>query len=361
MKKEKPSILLIGYDEHLCLSLLYCLRNEKLNIHLLTHNKKSVCKYSRFLDEIFYYDSYDQLPEAIAKVAAKIKLDLIMPYDELESLYVSKYAKELEKIAPVVPLTEPEIYEKAINKNDLNAYLVAKGLEAMPKSITLSKSSTIKDLKGLTFPILIKPSRGSFGRGIVSLSTQPELESYFDSIREAGQDLTGFAAQEFVVGSDITCNIFAIDGKIEDYTVQESPVKGLNNYAKNDDLTFRDDESVYQLVAQVAEALNWNGVACFDLRRDAASGKIYLLEINGRFWGSVSSSLDRANVNFPLIMITHSLLNQKPKYVKKEAIQISAHQLIKELKSLHLGKIKDVKYRSYLYDPLARFMKYMPR
>lgn len=37
---KKKSILLIGYDEHLCLSIVYCLRKANYTIHLLTHNKK---------------------------------------------------------------------------------------------------------------------------------------------------------------------------------------------------------------------------------------------------------------------------------------------------------------------------------
>ena len=36
--------------------------------------------------------------------------------------------------------------------------------------------------------------------------------------------------------------------------------------------------------------LEWNGVACIDMRRNAQTKQIYILEINGRFWATVQNS-----------------------------------------------------------------------
>ncbi|MEQ8469747.1 MAG: ATP-grasp domain-containing protein [Marinoscillum sp.] len=355
---EKTSILLIGYDEHLCLSIVYCLRKANYDIHLLTHNKKTVCRYSRFIKKVFFYNDYKDIPEAIAEVSRTQHIDLIMPYDELESLIVSEHKDWLSEFAPVVPLTDPKLFQTAINKNNLDAFLASEKIEVMPKSVLLNAGSTLKDFNGLKFPLLIKPSRSSFGRGIVTIKDEETLKGYLSA---KGKNLDGFAAQEFIVGSDISCNVFAVDGEIRHYTIQESPVKQLDNYAKNDDLVFHDDPEVIETISTVTKALNWNGVACLDLRRDAQTGKIYLLEINGRFWGSVSSSYDRANVNFPLIMIKHTLLKEELQYSKQEGIQISMSRFINELKSLKINQLGLTKYRSYLYDPFARFLKYMPR
>lgn len=280
-----------------------------------------------------------------------------MPYDEIESLTVSQHIDTLSKIAPVVPLTRPDLFQIAINKNLLDEYLPTQEVEVMPKSIILSKSSVIEDFDHLKFPILIKPSRSSFGRGIVTISGRDELVDFM----EQNKSLEGFAAQEFIHGSDISCNVFAMNGKVKHYTVQESPVKQPGNYAKNDDLIFQDDPEVIAIAGKILAALHWNGVACIDLRRDAKTGAVYLLEINGRFWGSVSSSLDRANVNFPLIMIQHALMNQELKYAKTNGSQISMGHLIHDLKSFKLNQLGQTKYRSYLYDPVARLLKYMPR
>lgn len=354
---KKPSILLIGYDEHLCLSILYTLRNTPAKFHLLTHKKKSVLRFSRFMNNIYEYVGHEDIPAAIQKISKEINIDLIMPFDELETLEVSRHKDMLSKIAPVVPVTDPELFAIAINKQNLGSYLREQGLDVNPKSVELSKDSKPSDLKDLKFPILLKPSRSSFGRGIITVHNTQELEKAF----EKKKDFTGHAAQEFITGSDITCNIFAIDGQVKHYTIQESPVKGVNNYAKNDDLIYHDDQQVIDMVSDIAKSLNWNGIACVDLRRDAQTGQVYLLEINGRFWGSVSGAYDKANVNFPLIMINHALYHQETIVEKKDGYQVSVNQLVKELKSLKFKNLTKTKYQSYFHDPLARFLKYLPR
>ena len=52
--------------------------------------------------------------------------------------------------------------------------------------------------------------------------------------------------------------------------------------------------------------LNWSGLAHIDLRFDQATGTFKVIEINGRFWGSVDASM-LAGVNFAHLYIKASL------------------------------------------------------
>ena len=105
------------------------------------------------------------------------------------------------------------------------------------------------------------------------------------------------------------------------------------------------------------KALEWNGVACIDMRRNAQTKQVYILEINGRFWASVLPSFVKAGVNFPLILLKLSLGEkiEIPKF--KPAIQVSFKEYFNSL--IHFGKLKfsDTKYKSYLLDPIARFFQ----
>jgi predicted ATP-grasp superfamily ATP-dependent carboligase len=49
------------------------------------------------------------------------------------------------------------------------------------------------------------------------------------------------------------------------------------------------------------DALQWHGVAMVEFKRDAISGRLYLMEINARFWGSLQLAID-AGVDFPLLL-----------------------------------------------------------
>ena len=50
------------------------------------------------------------------------------------------------------------------------------------------------------------------------------------------------------------------------------------------------------------EALNWNGVAMVEFKIDERDSRPKLMEINGRFWGSLQLAID-AGVDFPGLLI----------------------------------------------------------
>ena len=49
------------------------------------------------------------------------------------------------------------------------------------------------------------------------------------------------------------------------------------------------------------DRFEWNGVAMIEYKIDEATGTPYLMEINGRFWGSLQLAVD-AGVDFPALL-----------------------------------------------------------
>jgi len=105
------------------------------------------------------------------------------------------------------------------------------------------------------------------------------------------------------------------------------------------------------------KALNYQGVACIDLRR-STTGKVYLLEINARYWGSMMASLTKAGVNFPLLMLKLTVDEIAPSYQRKEGSQLSLQSFVKQFLRFKWPELKQLKYWPYLNDPMARIMKY---
>jgi carbamoylphosphate synthase large subunit len=102
-------------------------------------------------------------------------------------------------------------------------------------------------------------------------------------------------------------------------------------------------------------ALNYEGVACIDLRRDRKDGKLYLLEINARFWGSVMASYRLANVNFPLFMLKLSFGESVPDYKKTEGRQMALGTFSNEYFRFKFPDLEMLKFWPYFNDPIARF------
>jgi len=353
---KNRNILLIAYDEHLVLSLLYCLRKERnLNFYLLTHKPKSSAGWSRYIKGVHYYKEYADLEAVIPECLRKWDIDVLMPIGEKESLEVSRHRATFESLCQVMPLTDPEHFEIATHKKSLNDFLLSKDLPLMSATLGLDEENFETQLDDFPFPALLKPSQGAFGSGIVTMNNKQEL---LDHLKKHKVEPSAFYLQEYVSGSDINFIAICKDGELLHYSLQESPIKQLGNYNKNDDLIFKDDPAVADAMRPMLKALNYQGVACIDLRRDPAKNRVFLLEINARFWGSMMASLTRAGVNFPLIMFKLTVDESVPPYEKRPGKQISVQTFIRDLLKFKFPDPGLLKFWPYLNDPMARIMKY---
>ncbi len=356
MKTNQRNVLLIAYDEHLVLSFLYCVRKLKgFNYFLLTHKPKSSAGHSRYIKGLRYYKEYSDLEKVIPECLREWDIDALMPIGEKESLEVTKHREAFEQLCKVMPLTDPEHFEIATNKKVLNQFLLDRDLPLMSATLNLDDPNFEQKLKDFPFPALLKPAQGAFGSGITTINNKSELEAF---LKDQKPEPASFYLQEYIGGSDINCIVVCKDGEVKHWSVQESPPKELGNYNKNDDLIFRAAPEVLEVVRPMLKALQYQGIACIDLRRDVAKGKVFLLEINARFWGSMMASFTRANVNFPLIMLKLTLDESVPDYEKKEGKQISVGTFIHGFIRFKFPDISALKFWPYLNDPMARIMKY---
>src|SRR5438034_1096161 len=53
---------------------------------------------------------------------------------------------------------------------------------------------------------------------------------------------------------------------------------------------------------RLLEALDWSGVAMIECKRDLATGREMVMEVNGRFWGSLQLAID-AGIDFPALLV----------------------------------------------------------
>ena len=57
-----------------------------------------------------------------------------------------------------------------------------------------------------------------------------------------------------------------------------------------------------QYAQALLDALRWEGVAMVEFKMDMADQSLKLIEINGRFWGSLQLAID-AGVDFPALLV----------------------------------------------------------
>jgi predicted ATP-grasp superfamily ATP-dependent carboligase len=65
------------------------------------------------------------------------------------------------------------------------------------------------------------------------------------------------------------------------------------------------EQSLVDRSLALLEKLGWRGVAMIEFKIDEATGTPFIMEINGRFWGSLQLAID-AGVDFPSLLLARA-------------------------------------------------------
>jgi hypothetical protein len=66
------------------------------------------------------------------------------------------------------------------------------------------------------------------------------------------------------------------------------------------------DPDLLRRSVELLRRFGWEGVAMVEYKRDVETGQPFLMEVNGRFWGSLQLAID-AGVDFPRLLVDHAL------------------------------------------------------
>ncbi len=160
--------------------------------------------------------------------------------------------------------------------------------------------------KTLRYPVVIKPARSlSSGEGVAS---QLQVSYAFEVTElEAGcahaLRFGPVLLQEFFPGQGVGIELIARQGKIayafQHLRLHEVPLTGGGS-------SLRKSQPVMPELLAASErliaALEWNGVAMVEFKLNPLTRKFCLMEINGRFWGSLPLAV-AAGADFPSMLL----------------------------------------------------------
>jgi predicted ATP-grasp superfamily ATP-dependent carboligase len=79
---------------------------------------------------------------------------------------------------------------------------------------------------------------------------------------------------------------------------EKPPSGGVSVYRESIAL----DEQLVGPGLRLLDALGWNGVAMIECKREQATGRQVVMEVNPRFWGSLQLAID-AGIDFPSLLV----------------------------------------------------------
>ena len=165
---------------------------------------------------------------------------------------------------------------------------------------------------GLSYPCVIKPrfsrewdGRGAMTRGSVAYAHSPaSLRRAFETSRV---DPGSLLVQEFVHGDGV--GVFALMESGLPIAVfahrrlrEANPTGGRASLA----VSIAPDERLIAPALRLLRALDWTGVAMVEFKDPGAPAPPVVMEVNGRFWGSLPLAI-AAGVDFPRLLVRQML------------------------------------------------------
>ena len=269
----------------------------------------SLAQTSRYCAERIVYP--DPLTESEAFVAALVetvrrrRVDVILPVSDVTTFLVTGSRHRFEPEC-AVPFAPADVVERAADKVDLFRTATRLGVP-VPASIVVASAEELPALSTLTFPLVIKPWRSRIPTAAGWQSTEVSFASDAAALQ---RDLTKRPRHEFpvllqecIVGPGI--GVFACDHHGEPVALmshrrlrERPPWGGVSVLSESIPLCPMARDSALRLL----DELGWHGVAMVEFKHDERDGVPKLMEINGRFWGSLQLAID-AGVDFPSLLV----------------------------------------------------------
>jgi predicted ATP-grasp superfamily ATP-dependent carboligase len=285
------------------LSAVRSLGAEGLEVHAVTHKRLSPAVYSRFVRRRYIFPDPSADPNAyldrILDLLKKEKFDCLIPFEEISMEIFLGARQEIEKYTRL-PLPERDSFHLANNKW-ATLQLAAKAGIPVPLSFLPSNEDELAEhLKQLKFPVILKPATSSGSRGLAKAESEKEAIEIFS---HAAGRYGAMLVQECIPleGEGVGVGVLAEKGKVlvsfSYKRLREFPVKGGPSTLRES----TNDPELKNYAAKLIGALNWDGVAMVEFKRDTRDGKPKLMEVNSRFWGALHLAYV-SGVNFPYLL-----------------------------------------------------------
>ena len=271
-------------------------------------------KHSRYVKKYHLVKSPDTdvagFTDNLIKYLQLNKTDCLLPIND-QALEICKlYYDRLSEQVKIIGVNHSFTDEYAHSKYELIKVSETVGIKT-PKTILLNG---LKDVEAhqaaFRFPCIVKPESSSILKDnrlyYFKVKRIQSYEQLVDYVRENINNVQ-MLVQEIIPGYGIGYNIIAQNGVI----INEYIHRRIFEY--EGESTYRESVQVQEYGLQdkvhaLIKKINWSGVAMVEFRIDGSDA--YIMEINGRFWGSIEVSV-RCGLNYPVQLYEMQFLNKQ--------------------------------------------------
>jgi|TARA_Y100000310_G_C20639680_1_gene793192 predicted ATP-grasp superfamily ATP-dependent carboligase len=286
------------------LSLVRSLGRKGIKIHVGGDMKIATSYYSAYCTKKVVYPSIllkpIQFKNFMFNYIKKEKFDVVFPLLNELVLFFSKYKKELSRFTSV-PLVD---YDKMILALDkANTLKIAESIKIPhPKTYYPDNLFELKQvISDLVYPVVVKARRNYGAVGVELCHKKERLKQAYTNISKIyGSPIV----QEYIPDGGDAIGVSCLFGYKNDVKaafvhrrLRQYPIRGGPSTLR-ESIRHSKAESI---AIKLLKKINWFGVAMVEFKIDPRDNKPKLMEINPRFWGSLSLPIF-AGVDFPYLL-----------------------------------------------------------
>ncbi|MCK6550164.1 ATP-grasp domain-containing protein [Myxococcota bacterium] len=297
--------LVLDGDQAPALAIVRSLGRRGITVDAAERGRPFLSEYSRWVADTFEYPDPlahgAELVDVVERLVRTRRYDLVIPVaeDTVHPLALARARIEPHARLAIAPT---DALETMLDKSRTFALAASLGVP-VPWTRTITDVGALASLAAeLDYPVVVKPARSIAG----ARARRTKLNvAYAHSARElvhlGSRALVHgpIVVQEYFRGVGVGLELLADHGEIvlafQHRRLHELPLTGGGSCLRE---AVPVDPRLLSHARALVAATRWHGVAMVELKVDEATGAHRLMEVNGRFWGSLPLAI-AAGVDFP--------------------------------------------------------------
>lgn len=310
-KRQRTSarILVLDGDERSALAVTRSLGRRGIEILVGAESSRSLASSSKYCVSHVTYPSplrqHRRFCDVLSHLVRQHHIDVLIPITDVTSHLVALHKTELSSSVRL-PIPDFAAFDFVSDKWKLLERARQIGI-AIPRTQFVQGPEDLRGVLGeLRYPVVVKPARSRIltERGWVRTQVRyAGSEAELARLYRETEDLQfPSLLQDRIVGVGMGLFLLFDRGNLvtafSHRRLREKPPSGGVSTLRE---SIPVDESLKSQAVELFRPLGWHGVAMVEYKVDRGTGEPVLMEVNGRFWGSLQLAID-AGMDFPYLL-----------------------------------------------------------
>ncbi len=295
--KAQPRLLLLGIDTPIGLTIVRELAQHGVEVHGIAHDRKALGLYSRYLKQgYFRKPSREDVARQVATLARSLTPCHVMAISESDIMLLNDNRSLFGETRLLIP--KKEKMASVIDKVQTYAIAEPLGIQ-VPKSFEFhSMNDWDAAVSYLHFPVVLKwrdPNAVTAKLSAAGLALEKVAHCHSPvDLREVLARYVTFGMfpliQEYCSGYGLGQFVFMHQGNalltFQHRRISEWPPEGAI-VSTCEAVPLSEHQALMEISIALLRAIGWKGAAMVEYRFDPLTSRAVLMEVNGRFWGSL--------------------------------------------------------------------------